>query len=133
MAPQAHILLIEADDNSESNLEAAVDKAVALGAKYVSNSYGMSYSEFPGSGEDPSDVTDADAHFNHPGVAIVAASGDSGFGVTYPAASQYVTAVGGTSLVRGSSARGWMESVWYDSADSSGPGSGCSVYEAKPA
>ena len=33
-----------------------------------------------------------------PGVAITASSGDSGYGVEFPAASQYVTAVGGTTL-----------------------------------
>ena len=53
-------------------------------------------------------------------------SGDSGYGVEYPAASQYVTAVGGTSLSKNSSARGWTESAW------SGAGSGCSAYEPKP-
>jgi subtilase family serine protease len=54
-------------------------------------------------------------------------SGDSGYGVEYPAASKYVTAVGGTTLSRASNARGWTETVW------SGAGSGCSAYEAKPA
>jgi subtilase family serine protease len=53
-------------------------------------------------------------------------SGDNGYGVEFPAASQYVTAVGGTSLTRNSSARGFTESVW------SGAGSGCSRYVAKP-
>ncbi|MGW3635433.1 carboxypeptidase regulatory-like domain-containing protein [Streptomyces sp. NPDC005122] len=131
VAPKAHILLVEADDNSDAGLYAAVDEAVALGAKYVSNSYGSQYSPDPGSGEDASQVTDADAHFNHPGVAIVASSGDSNYGVSYPASSQYVTAVGGTSLVRDSSTRGWSESVW--SGGTSGAGSGCSLYETKPA
>ena len=41
-------------------------------------------------------------YFNHPGVAVTARSGDSGYGVEYPAASQYVTAVGGTALTRAS-------------------------------
>ena len=45
----------------------------------------------------------------------------------YPAASQYVTAVGGTSLKRSTSTRGWSETVW------GGAGSGCSAYETKPA
>src|SRR5262249_24522690 len=61
---------------------------------------------------------------------ITASSGDSDFGVSYPAASQYVTSVGGTSLSRDSSARGWTESVWHNSFG--GPGSGCSVFEQKP-
>jgi hypothetical protein len=37
-----------------------------------------------------------------------------------------VTAVGGTSLTRDGSARGWGETAW------SGAGSGCSAYEPKP-
>jgi subtilase family serine protease len=59
-------------------------------------------------------------------VAITASSGDSGFGVIWPAASQYVTAVGGTSLKTASGARGWSETAW------SGAGSGCSAFEPKP-
>ena len=66
-------------------------------------------------------------HFNHPGIAITASSGDNGYGVSSPAASRYVTAVGGTSLTRGGGTRGWTESAW------SGAGSGCCAYEAKPA
>ncbi len=38
-------------------------------------------------------------------------SGDGGYGVEYPAASQYVTAVGGSSLTHASTARGWNEAV----------------------
>jgi hypothetical protein len=76
------------------------------------------------------EVTDLDVHYNHAGVAIVASSGDGDYGVSYPAASQYVTSVGGTALVRDSSTRGWSESVWHNQYG--GPGSGCSVYEPKP-
>ncbi len=71
------------------------------------------------------------SYFNHPGVAVTVSSGDGGYGVEYPAASKYVTAVGGTKLVKDSSARGWSESVWNASA-SEGGGSGCSEYDAKP-
>jgi Carboxypeptidase regulatory-like domain/Kelch motif len=127
-APNAHILLVEGDDPSGDNLGAAVDTAVALGAKYVSNSYGTDYRGGAGSGEDPSQTTDLDAHYDHPGVAVVASSGDYAYGVAYPAASQFVTSVGGTSLTRdGSSARGWSEAAWAKA------GSGCSLYEPKPA
>ncbi|MFI9384523.1 carboxypeptidase regulatory-like domain-containing protein [Kutzneria sp. NPDC052558] len=125
VAPNAHILLVEADDSADTNLGASVDEAVALGAKFVSNSYGTEYSATPGSGEDPSETTTLDASYNHPGVAIVASSGDSGYGVSYPAASQHVTSVGGTSLTR--TAVGWSETAW------GGAGSGCSLYEPKPA
>ncbi|HTU75648.1 MAG TPA: carboxypeptidase regulatory-like domain-containing protein [Trebonia sp.] len=132
IAPNAHILLVEADSASSEDLGDAVDEAVALGAKYVSNSYGTQYSSAPGSGEDPSETTALDPFYNHPGVAVVASTGDFDYGVAYPAASQYVTAVGGTSLTRDSSARGWSESVWNDDSGD-GSGSGCSLYEPKPA
>lgn len=125
-APNAHILLVEADDPSFENLGAAVNQAVALGAKFVSNSYGTDYRG--GGGEDPSETTELDAFYNHPGVAVVASTGDYGYGVGYPAASQYVTAAGGTSLHNDpGSERGWTESAW------DGAGSGCSAYEPKPA
>lgn len=83
-APNARILLVEADSASFEDMGDSVDQAVAQGAKYVSNSYGSNYSSAPGSGEDPSETTDLDAHYNHPGVAVVASSGDSAYGVAYP-------------------------------------------------
>ncbi len=116
ICPNCHILLVEASSNSFANLMAAVDYAVASGAKAVSNSYGAN--EFSGEAS-------YDTHFNHVGIAITVSSGDNGYGVEYPAASQYVTAVGGTSLSRAANARGWSETVW------SGAGSGCSAYEPK--
>ena len=131
-APNAHILLVEADTPEFTDFGAAVDEAVTLGAKYVSNSYGTGYSSSPGSGEDPSEATSMDPYYDHPGVAVVASSGDSGYGVSYPASSPYVTSVGGTSLTRDAgTARGWSESVWNNVYG--GPGSGCSAYEPKPA
>ncbi|MEV6013310.1 carboxypeptidase regulatory-like domain-containing protein [Streptomyces sp. NPDC051976] len=131
-APNAHILLVEADSANFQDLGAAVDEAVALGAKYVSNSYGTAYTSAPGSGEDPSETTSMDPYYNHPGVAVVASSGDDGYGVSYPAASQFVTSVGGTALARDTgTSRGWTESVWNNSFG--GPGSGCSAFEPKPA
>ena len=71
VAPKAHILLVEADDSSSVNLSAAEDEAVALGAKYVSNSWGSPYAFLP---EDPAE-TSLDPHFDHAGVAIVASVG----------------------------------------------------------
>jgi len=84
----------------------------------VSNSYGGS--------ESASDTSYDTSYFNHPGGAITASSGDNGYGVEYPAASRYVTAVGGTSLTRTSTTRGFSETAW------SGAGSGCSGYDPKP-
>ena len=113
------ILLVEASSNSFANLATAEDTAAALGAAAISNSYGGS--------EFSSETSSAyDGHFNHPGIAITVSSGDNGFGVEYPAASQYVTAVGGTSLNLDSSNNRTSEAVW------SGAGSGCSAYEPKP-
>ncbi len=118
ICPNCHILLVEASSNSFANLAAAVDEAATLGANAISNSYG--------GGEYTSEVSDQ-AHYNHPGIAITVSSGDGGYGVEFPAASQYVTAVGGTSLSRSSTTtRGWAETVW------SGAGSGCSAYISKP-
>lgn len=125
VCPQCHILLVEADQPSMADLGTAVNRAVTMGAKYVSNSYG--------GGEDSTDASSDASYFNHPGVAITVSSGDSGYGVEYPAASQYVTSVGGTSLSRaGGTTRGWSESVWGTSSGGNGAGSGCSGFTTKP-
>jgi subtilase family serine protease len=117
IAPKANIILVEANSASYANLGAAVNEAVALGAKFVSNSYGGSDSS--------SDNSYTSSYYHHNGVAITASTGDGGYGVEFPASSQYVTAVGGTSLSKSSDSRGWTESVW------SGAGSGCSSYSTK--
>ncbi|MCC3770306.1 putative Ig domain-containing protein [Streptomyces sp. UNOC14_S4] len=124
VCPQCHILLVEANSATMNDLGAAVNRAVTMGAKYVSNSYGGA--------EDATDPTSDSSYFDHPGVAITVSSGDSGYGVEYPAASRFVTSVGGTSLSRSGNARGWTESVWGSSAGGQGAGSGCSAYDAKP-
>ncbi len=117
IAPNAHIVLVEADSSLLTDLAAAENTAVALGAGYVSNSYGGS--------EQPA-VTSLDPAYDHPGVVITASTGDSGLGASYPATSSHVTAVGGTTLTRDSSTRGFSESAW------SMGGSGCSAYFDKP-
>ena len=118
VCPNCHILLVEASSAYLSDLGKAVNEAVSLGARFVSNSYGAA--------ESSSDITYDSQYFNHPGVAITASAGDGGYATSYPADSRYVVAVGGTSLTASSSARGWTEKVW------SGSGSGCSGYDAKP-
>jgi subtilase family serine protease len=118
ICPKCKILLVEATSATFSNLSAAEDTAAKLGANAISNSYG---------GSEWSTEKSYDTHYNHPGIAITVSSGDSGYGVQYPAASPNVTAVGGTSLTPVSSgARAWTETAW------SGAGSGCSAYESKP-
>ena len=116
ICPNCKIILVETDTNSFANLAAGVDTAARLGANAISNSYGGS--EYSG------EVSD-ESHFNHPGIAITVSSGDNGFGVEFPAASQFVTAVGGTSLTRIRTG-GFTETAW------SGAGSGCSQFISKP-
>ena len=119
VCPNCHIILVEADTASQVNLGTGVNTAIALGARFVSNSYGGKQGT-----DDP--ANDA-AYYQHPGIVITAAAGDNGYGVIYPAASQYVTSVGGTSLYHvKSGGRPWTEYVW------NGSGSGCARYEAKP-
>ena len=132
--PNCNILLVEADSYYLSDLGTAVNTAVSMGAIAVSNSYGSQ--EYSTSGPQ------LDKYYNHPGVAITVATGDCGYNcagvfhqavynkVEYPAASQYVIAVGGTRLTKDGSARGWTESAWGDGYG--GAGSGCSLYEPKP-
>src|SRR6266571_738327 len=117
ICPNCKILLVEADSNSFANLGAAVDRAVIMGANVISNSYGAG--EFSGE-------TNLDFHYDHAGIPITFSSGDSGFGVEYPAASGFVTAVGGTTLQLNSDKTRANETVW------SGSGSGCSAFEVKP-
>jgi len=114
ICPKCHILLVEATSSTLGNLGTAVNRAATMGANAISNSYG---------GSDTSDASTA--AYNHPGVAVTASSGDSGFGVSFPASSRFVTAVGGTTLRTASNSRGWTETAW------SGAGSGCSRFNTQ--
>ena len=122
-----HILLVETNNESLANLGAGVDAAVAQGATVVSNSYDET--------ESPSDATIAAADYDHPGVPVLAASGDCGYlnadcsqlrpGAAFPASAPGVVAVGGTSLSESGGV--WTSTVWREG------GSGCSsVFEAGP-
>ncbi|MET7570912.1 putative Ig domain-containing protein [Streptomyces sp. NPDC005492] len=123
VCPNCNIILVEATSATDANLGTAENEAVALGAKFVSNSWGGS--------ESSSQTSEDTSYFKHPGVAITVSSGDEAYGAEYPATSQYVTAVGGTALSSSSNSRGWTESVWKTSS-TEGTGSGCSAYDAKP-
>jgi subtilase family serine protease len=118
ICPNCKIILVEATSTSLANLGTAVNEAAKLGATQISNSYG--------GGESSSETSYSTTYYEHPGIDITVSSGDDGYGVEFPAASQYVTAVGGTTLSRASNARGWTESAWSDA------GSGCSGYIPKP-
>jgi subtilase family serine protease len=112
--PACKILLVEANSSSFADLAAAVNYAAGqTGVVAISNSYG---------GSDQAELS----AYNHPGIAITASTGDSGYGVQSPASFPHVVAVGGTSLTRSTNSRGFTESAW------SGAGSGCSTKNAKP-
>ena len=117
LCQRCRLELVEADSAATSDLLAAIDRAVALGARVVSMSWGE---------PEQASETALDAHFTASGVSFVASSGDAGYGVSYPAASARVLAVGGTRLVATTGGR-LRETAW------SGAGSGCSAYEPKPA
>jgi subtilase family serine protease len=113
ICPDCHILVVQAKTSSIVNLGTAVNTAARLGAVAISNSYG---------GGDLSDATYGN-YYNHKGIAVTASTGDNGYqGGSFPASSDYVTAVGGTSLFRSGSS--YSESAW------SGAGSGCSTVNA---
>jgi subtilase family serine protease len=116
MCPSCKIYLFEANTNLTSNLATAVRTAASMGAHVISNS----------SGGDESGSEGDEASYKQRGIAVTASSVDSGYGVSFPASSPHVIAVGGTSLLRDGSSRGWSETVW------SGAGSGCSTVYAKP-
>jgi subtilase family serine protease len=118
VCPKCDIILVEAKDNSRGNLYTAENTAANVcAANEISNSWGGG--EY--SGEDADDST----YFNHPGVMITFASGDGGTGPSFPPTSQFVTSVGGTTLMGGPGT--WSETVW------SGSGSGCSAIIHQPA
>lgn len=114
VCPNCKIALVEANSNSLDDLGAAVNTAAKLGAVAISNSY-YAY-EWPGE-------LAYDTYYQHPGIAITASAGDAAQ-VLYPAASPYVTTVGGTSI--SASGGSWSETAWPYT------GQGCSAYEPKP-
>ncbi len=138
------ILLVEANSNNDSDLGAAVNYAAAH-ASIVSNSYGG-----PESGPESSD-------FDHPGVAILASTGDDGWygwdlfnelapsegAPSVPASYNTVIGVGGTSLSLNPDSSRASEAVWNDNGPFDGygfnlgplgaSGGGCSsLYSAQP-
>ncbi|HEX5494370.1 MAG TPA: hypothetical protein VFX70_07345 [Mycobacteriales bacterium] len=113
VCPACHILLVEATSPATNNLGAAENTAVRLGAHFIGNSYGEP--EFPG------DQTIGLEFYDHPGVAITAPSGDSGFGVDFPASAVGVTAVGATTLSRDLGNRTRSEAAYSGGGCASSP------------
>jgi subtilase family serine protease len=117
IAPKATIVLVETPSNSLADLVNGAVVAVRNGASVVSMSW--TASEF-------SSESTMDKNFVSNGVTFLAASGDAGTGVAYPAASPDVIGVGGTSLTLTVSGAYQSESAW------SGSGGGLSAYEREP-
>jgi hypothetical protein len=125
VCPSCRILLVQTDDNTFTSMTGGVRRAVAMGAQYVSMSWGGS--------ESVGELSDDAATFSTRGVVYAAASGDDNYRTGWPAASPNVVSVGGTSLIRDrSTARGFSERVWGMS-NGYGTGSGCSRFESPPA
>ncbi len=118
-----HLLVVEADSEAKADLAAAVDTAVRLGAREIATSYIFSESLLDGQYA---------PDYDHPGVVITAASGDTGFafGTNVPASYPGVVAVGGTTLRLGRTGQRAGETVWK-SSDGVGA-SGCSLFTAAP-
>lgn len=121
ICPNCHVLLAEAESTTGVDLGATTNYAINAGAKFVTLGFGGP--------ENAGDLYQG-LHFEPvalEGIAITAAAGDDGYGVQYPASSQFVTAVGGTTLTADqATSRGWSESVW------AGTGAGCSATQWKP-
>ena len=115
-APLARIVLIEAPDPSLNSLLGAIRLANAMGPGVVSMSFGTLEGNWTAS---------VDSAFNGTNMTYLAATGDSGAAVSWPAVSPKVIAVSGTTLTyNGSGAR--SEVVW------TGTGGGVSAYTAVP-
>ncbi|GAA3584239.1 putative Ig domain-containing protein [Kribbella ginsengisoli] len=124
VCPNCGITLIEADSPS-NDLLAAVKTAEKLGAKFVSLSWG---------GPESGNLPELDKqYFNTNGIVYAASTGDYDYeaGTSYPASSAATTAIGGTTLTKTDSGRGWSETVW-NNEPGHGTGSGCSAEITKP-
>ncbi len=126
IAPQANVILFEANSNSYSDLLQAVQTAASFtGVSAVSMSWG--------SGEFSSESS-LDSIFTtpagHQGVTFLASSGDSGTPAEYPAYSPNVVAVGGTSLTIDASGTYLGETPW--DGGNGAAGGGVSLFESQP-
>lgn len=115
-APLARIILIEAADSSMSNMVGGIRLANAMGPGVVSMSFGAAEGSWTAGVENT---------FTTAKMTYLAASGDNGPAVEWPAVSPNVVAVGGTSLTYSGGSR--TEVAW------SNTGGGVSAYTATPA
>ncbi len=123
VAPEAKILVVEANSASLGDLSAAVDYARHRPeVSVISLSWGTA--EFP---QELSFDRFLTTPAGHRGLTFVAASGDGGAGTLWPSASPNVLSVGGTALALTASGGYGAEVGW------AGSGGGLSVFEREPA
>jgi hypothetical protein len=123
MAPGASIILVECNSSSSADLyQGAMTAASLPGVSVVSMSWGAG--EYNGETAFDGDFT---TPAGHQGVTFVASAGDDGAPGTYPAYSQNVVAVGGTSLTLLDGDAYGGETAWSDG------GGGTSAMELEPA
>ena len=116
IAPLARIVLIEMPSSMSNAILGANTLAAKMGPGVVSMSFGSAEAGW---------VASVDSYFKGAGMTYVAAAGDSGTQVLWPAVSPNVVAVGGTSL-------NWTGSgTRYEAAWANG-GGGMSAYEPLP-
>ncbi len=117
IAPLARIVLVEMPSSMSTAILGATILAGKMGHGVVSMSFGSAEAGWSSS---------VDRYFAGAGMTYVAAAGDSGSQVLWPAVSPNVVAVGGTSLNwSGTGTR--YEAAWLHT------GGGLSAYEALPA
>lgn len=116
-APLSRLVLIEAQDGSLSSLLGAIKLANAMGPGVVSMSFGCPEGSWTGT---------VDSLFANDTMSYVAATGDKGPEVAWPAVSPRVLAVGGTTL-RTADSTARSESSWAST------GGGFSSYTPAPA
>jgi subtilase family serine protease len=135
MAPDAQIILVEANSDSYSDLFTAVKVAgeyVACGGTSTTCSGGTGEGEVSMSwgGSEFSTEKTYDSYFNQSTVVYMAAAGDTGGEVSYPSASPDVISAGGTTLEFSSTTQSaptfTSEIGWSDG------GGGPSKYESVP-
>jgi subtilase family serine protease len=125
MAPDAKIVLMEAQSTSDTDLFASVQAAGGyLSSTSVYGEISMSWGGSEFSGESTYDI-----FLIQPGVVYFASSGDSP-GPIYPSTSPYVVSAGGTQIER-NSAGDYTKQVATTTCGT-GCGGGKSAYEARP-
>ena len=130
MAPNAHIYLVEANSNYDSDLYPAVQ----VGANLIScgqttcprGGHGRGEVSMGWGGSEYSGETSTDYFFSHEGVVYFAAAGDDP-GTFYPCTAPNVVCVGGTNTARSIFTGNFL----YEVAEQD-TGGGFSYYEPRP-